>query len=179
MAEKERIFDPSTMKRGDCLIALPSSGVHSNGFSLIRQVFDLDRDPSLLFHWYEELGCTLGEELLTPTRIYVSQVLELAKEITIKGASHITGGGFYENIPRMIPSGLGAAINGESIRKKPIFSLIQNTGLVPEDDMYATFNMGVGMVLAINREDAERALSLIPDSWILGEVTESEGVVIA
>ncbi len=103
VAEKERIFDPTSIKSGgDYLLALPSSGgVHSNGFSLIRQVFDLDRDPSLLFHWYEELGCTLGEELLTPpTRIYVSQVLELAKEITIKGASHITGGGgFYENIP--------------------------------------------------------------------------------
>lgn len=179
VAEKERIFDPATIKSGDCLLALPSSGVHSNGFSLIRQVFDLDRDPSLLFHWYEELGCTLGEELLTPTRIYVSQVLELAQKITLKGASHITGGGFYENIPRMLPSGLGAAINAESIKKKPIFSLIQNTGLIPDEDMYATFNMGVGMVLVINREDAERALSLIPDSWVLGEVTDTAKVVIA
>ncbi|MDN5334665.1 phosphoribosylformylglycinamidine cyclo-ligase [Sphaerochaeta halotolerans] len=179
VTEKEKIFDPGTIKPGDCLLALPSSGVHSNGFSLIRQVFSLDADPSLLFHWYESLGCTLGEELLTPTRIYVSQVLALAKQITIKGASHITGGGFYENIPRMLPLGLGAAIKKESIKKKPIFSLIQSTGSIPDDDMYATFNMGVGMVLAIDKEDADFALSLIPDAWVLGEVTDSAKVVIA
>ncbi|MGE4453744.1 MAG: phosphoribosylformylglycinamidine cyclo-ligase [Sphaerochaeta sp.] len=179
VGEKQRLFDSSSLQKGDLLLALPSSGVHSNGFSLVRKVFSIDGNPSQLFHWYDELGCTLGEELLTPTRIYVHEVLTLAEHITIKGASHITGGGFYENIPRMLGPGLGVEIPRTNLTDIPIFSLIARVGSLEEETMFSVFNMGVGMVLAIAKEDVETAISLVPEAFILGEVTDSGKVVLS
>lgn len=179
IVEKDRIIDGRGVREGDRLIALPSSGVHSNGFSLIRKVFDLDRiskeeaeEPLALLE-----GRSLGESLLLPTRIYVKPLLSLMERVELKGLSHITGGGFYENIPRSIPDGLGARIRKRDVRVLPIFRLIEERGEIPERDMYNTFNMGVGMTLIVSREQEEKALSFLLDlglsAYPLGEIVSS------
>ena len=179
IVEKDRIIDGRGVREGDRLIALPSSGVHSNGFSLIRKVFDLDRiskeeaeEPLALLG-----GRSLGESLLFPTRIYVKPLLSLMERVELKGLSHITGGGFYENIPRSIPDGLGARIRKRDVRVLPIFRLIEERGEIPERDMYNTFNMGVGMTLIVSREQEEKALSLLLglglSAYSLGEIVSS------
>ncbi|ADY13972.1 phosphoribosylformylglycinamidine cyclo-ligase [Sphaerochaeta globosa] len=174
VVEKTKIFNNASIVEGDVLVALPSSGLHSNGFSLVRQIFNLDAKSENLSIFYPELGKTLGDELLTPTRIYVKDVLSLARSITIKGASHITGGGFFENIPRALPAGLGARIRKNDVRVLPVFSLLQRQGAVDERDMFNTFNMGVGMVLIVNKEEALQALGMVDGSYILGEVVASD-----
>jgi phosphoribosylformylglycinamidine cyclo-ligase len=181
VVDKEKIIDNGLTKPGDVVIALPSSGVHSNGFSLVRKVFDVENaDPKAPV---EALGgASLGETLLTPTRIYVKPVLALMKEITPKGLSHITGGGFYENIPRSIPDGLGAKIRKEDVRVLPIFKLIQERGGISEHDMFNTFNMGVGMSLTVAPEDAARAIGILQangvDAYVMGEIVPSEDKVV-
>ena len=167
--DKSRLFNRMHMRAGDVVLALPSSGVHSNGFSLVRKVLP---DRSL---YVEELGATLGEALLVPTKIYVKPVLALAERIEIKGASHITGGGFYENVPRCLPSGLSARIEKKAVRTPPIFDVIQKAGNVPERDMFNTFNMGVGMCLIVDKEDADTALSIVKDAYVLGELVKGDG----
>ena len=177
VVDKAKIIDNKTMKEGDVIIALPSSGVHSNGFSLVRKVFDIEnadiKKPLDALN-----GKSLGETLLTPTRIYVKPVLELLEKVTVKGISHITGGGFYENIPRSIPDGLGANIDKSSVKILPIFKLIQETGNISERDMFNTFNMGVGMSIVVAKEDAEKALESLKgsgeDAYIIGEIVKSE-----
>ena len=167
--DKSRLFNRMHMRAGDVVLALPSSGVHSNGFSLVRKVLP---DRSL---YVEELGATLGEALLVPTKIYVKPVLALAERIEVKGASHITGGGFYENVPRCLPSGLSARIEKKAVRTPPIFDVIQKAGNVPERDMFNTFNMGVGMCLIVDKEDADTALSIAKDAYVLGELVKGDG----
>jgi len=182
IADKDRIIDNSKMQEGDVIIALPSSGVHSNGFSLVRKVFDVENSD--ITSPVDELGGkSIGETLLTPTKIYVKPVLSLIEHIKVKGISHITGGGFYENIPRSIPKGLGAKIDKESIRILPIFKLIAQKGNISERDMFNTFNMGVGMSIVVSKEDAEKAISILKDNgedaYIIGEIIKSdEGVTI-
>ena len=167
--DKSRLFNRMHMRAGDVVLALPSSGVHSNGFSLVRKVLP---DRSL---YVEELGATLGEALLVPTKIYVKPVLALAERIEVKGASHITGGGFYENVPRCLPSGLSARIEKKAVRTPPIFDVIQKAGNVPERDMFNTFNMGVGMCLIVDKEDVDTALSVVKDAYVLGELVKGDG----
>ena len=167
--DKSRLFNRMHMRAGDVVLALPSSGVHSNGFSLVRKVLP---DRSL---YVEELGTTLGEALLVPTKIYVKPVLALAERIEVKGASHITGGGFYENVPRCLPSGLSARIEKKAVRTPPIFDVIQKAGNVPERDMFNTFNMGVGMCLIVDKEDVDTALSIVKDAYVLGELVKGDG----
>lgn len=176
IVDKAKMIDNSRMKAGDVIIALASSGVHSNGFSLVRKVFDVENAD--LTSPVERLGGkSLGEALLEPTRIYVKPVLALLKEADVKGISHITGGGFYENIPRSIPDGLGAKIERSRIRVLPIFDLIAEAGNVSERDMFNTYNMGVGMSIVVAPEDAEKALKILRDSgedaYIIGEIEES------
>ena len=176
IVDKEKMIDNSRMKAGDVIIALASSGVHSNGFSLVRKVFDVENAD--LTSPVERLGGkSLGEALLEPTRIYVKPVLALLKEADVKGISHITGGGFYENIPRSIPDGLGAKIDRSRIRVLPIFDLIAEAGNVSERDMFNTYNMGVGMSIVVAPEDAEKALKILrdygEDAYIIGEIEES------
>ena len=177
IVDKSRIIDHSTMQAGDVVIALPSSGVHSNGFSLVRKVFDVEH-ADLLSPVDELGGRSLGETLLTPTKIYVKPMLALLKEVRVKGISHITGGGFYENIPRSIPQGLGARIDRASVRVLPIFDLIQKRGGIGERDMFNTFNMGVGMSIVVAAEDAERALAILhangEDAYVIGAIEQSE-----
>lgn len=177
VVDKSRLFDNSTIEEGDLLVALPSSGVHSNSFSLVRKVFSLDSDPSSLARYEPSLGCTLGEALLEPTRLYVRPLLDLAKRVRVKAAAHITGGGLYENIPRCLPPGKVARIFLEDVRVHPIFSVIQQEGSIPLSDMYNTFNMGVGMVLVLDSEAAKAALSSIEGSYILGSIRNGEGGV--
>ena len=181
VVDKEKIIDNNLTKPDDVVIALPSSGVHSNGFSLVRKVFDVENAD--LKAPVEALGgASLGETLLTPTRIYVKPVLALMREITPKGLSHITGGGFYENIPRSIPDGLGARIRKEDVKVLPIFKLIQERGGISEHDMFNTFNMGVGMSLTVAPEDAARALEILQangvDAYVMGEIVPSEDKVV-
>ena len=181
IVDKSKVIDNSRMQAGDVMIALPSSGVHSNGFSLVRKVFDVEHCD--LKAPVEELhGASLGETLLAPTRIYVKPVLAVMKEVTIKGISHITGGGFYENMPRSIPKGLGVKIEKSAVRVPPIFSIIQKRGNISEHDMFNTFNMGVGMSVVVAKEDAERAVELFrangEDAYILGTIVESEDGVL-
>ena len=181
IVDKSKVIDNSKMQAGDVMIALPSSGVHSNGFSLVRKVFDVEHCD--LKAPVEELnGASLGETLLAPTRIYVKPVLAVMKEVTIKGISHITGGGFYENMPRSIPKGLGVKIEKSAVRVPPIFSLIQKRGNISEHDMFNTFNMGVGMSVVVAKEEAERAVELFKangeDAYILGTIVESEDGVL-
>ncbi len=172
--DKSKILDNAATKAGDALLALPSTGVHSNGFSLVRKVFDLDAHPENLDKRYDELGGTLGETLLTPTRVYVKPVLALLERVRVKGVSHITGGGFYENIPRSIPDGLAARIEKAAVKTPPIFELIQKTGGIPERDMFNTFNMGVGMTVTVPAADADKALDILRasgvDAYALGEI---------
>ena len=181
IVDKSKVIDNSKMQAGDVMIALPSSGVHSNGFSLVRKVFDVEHCD--LNAPVEELhGASLGETLLAPTRIYVKPVLAVMKEVTLKGISHITGGGFYENMPRSIPKGLGVKIEKSAVRVPPIFSLIQKRGNISEHDMFNTFNMGVGMSVVVAKEDAERAVELFKangeDAYLLGTIVESEDGVL-
>ena len=184
VADRAKLFDNSKIVSGDVIIALPSSGVHSNGFSLVRKAFNIDSDPSVLKKYSGELGCTLGEALLMPTKIYVKPVLALKEQVTIKGISHITGGGFYENIPRSLPEGISAKIDKAALRTPALFGLLQSAGDIPERDMFNTFNMGVGMCITVSRGEAERALRVLrangeTDAYILGEtVSGDEGVII-
>ena len=175
--DKDKIIDNNRMAAGDVVIALPSSGVHSNGFSLVRKVFDVEH-TDMKAPVAELGGASLGETLLTPTRIYVKPILALMKEITPKGLSHITGGGFYENIPRSIPDGLGAKIRKDDVRVLPIFKLIQARGGISEHDMFNTFNMGVGMSLVVAPEEADRALAILKengvDAYVMGEIVKSD-----
>ena len=180
VVDKDKILKPDTQKAGDVLIALPSSGVHSNGFSLVRKVFSVTAQN--LSRHCSELGTTLGEALLTPTKIYVKPVMALLKEVNVKAISHITGGGFYENIPRSLPKGISAKINKADVKVLPIFSLIQSVGNIPERDMFNTFNMGVGMCISVDKNDADKALEILKangeDAYILGELVNSdEGVI--
>lgn len=177
VVDKSKILDPSTMKAGDVVIALPSSGVHSNGFSLVRKVFDVENSD--IKSPREELGGkSVGETLLTPTKIYVKPVLALLEQVKVKGISHITGGGFYENIPRSIPDGLGAVIDRKNVKVLPIFDLIAKEGNISERDMFNTFNMGVGMSIVVAREDAEKAIEILKangeDAYVIGKIENSE-----
>ena len=175
IADREKMLDNAAAKAGDVLIALPSSGVHSNGFSLVRKVFGVgEKDITLPC---EALGgASIGETLLTPTRIYVKPVLALMETVAVKGVSHITGGGFYENIPRSIPEGLGVRIEKRAVRTPAIFDLIQKTGDIPERDMFNTFNMGVGMTVTVAAADADRAIDVLrasgEEAYFLGEVVQ-------
>ena len=178
--DKSRILDNSAMEPGDAIIALPSSGVHSNGFSLVRRVFDLEKRPEVLGQFHADLGCTLGQALLAPTKIYVKPVLAVLAELAVKGVSHITGGGFYENIPRSLKKGCCARIKKEDVRTPALFHHIQQAGEIPERDMFNTFNMGVGMTLIVAQKDAARALELLraagEDAYLLGQVAAGEGL---
>ena len=176
IVDKVRIVDNKTMRAGDVIIALPSSGVHSNGFSLVRKVFDVENAD--LKTPLPDLGNkSLGETLLTPTKIYVKPVLALLEKVKVKGISHITGGGFYENIPRSIPDGLGAVIERKSVRLLPIFDLIANVGGIGERDMFNTFNMGVGMSIVVAEKDVDNALGVLhvngEDAYVIGTIAES------
>ncbi len=181
VVDKKKIIDNNTMREGDVIIALPSSGVHSNGFSLVRKVFDIEH-ADLTSPVAELGGKSLGEALLEPTRIYVKPVLALLEKVNVKGISHITGGGFYENIPRSIPDGLCAKVSKSSIKIPPIFGLIQKTGNIPERDMFNTYNMGVGMSIVVSPEDAERSLEILKangeDAYIIGEIIRNEDKII-
>ena len=182
IVDRDKIVDKNSMKEGDVMIAIPSSGVHSNGFSLVRKVFDVEKAD--LTSPREELGGkSLGEALLTPTKIYVKPMLALFDSVKVKGVSHITGGGFYENMPRSIPKGLGVKIKKEDVRILPIFQLLQKTGNVAERDMFNTFNMGVGMSVVVAKEDVEKAIEILKkhgeDAYVIGEIIKSEdGVVL-
>ena len=180
IVDKGKIFDNSAIRPGDALIALPSSGPHSNGYSLIRKVFDVEKRD--LHQYSDELGMTIGEALLTPTTIYVKPVLKLAESVTVKGLSNITGGGFYENIPRSLPEGMAAKIDKAALRPLPVFGMLQKLGDIPERDMYNTFNMGVGMVATVAAEEADAALRILNNEGIaayaIGEVVASEERVI-
>ena len=181
IVDKSKIIDNNTMNEGDVVIALASSGVHSNGFSLVRKVFDIENADVTLP--CEELGGkSIGETLLTPTRLYVKSVLALIEKVNVKGISHITGGGFYENIPRSIPDGLGAKIEKSKVKILPIFELIQKVGNISEHDMFNTFNMGVGMSIVVPSEQAELALQILTengeDAYIIGEIVKSEDKII-
>ncbi len=182
LADKANMIDSSKLEEGDILIGLRSSGVHSNGFSLVRKVFGINEQT--INNIYPELDKPLGETLLTPTKIYVKPILALIKEVNVKAISHITGGGFYENIPRMLTDGFCAKINKVAVPVLPIFNVIQREGNISEHDMFNTFNMGVGMVTAVAKEDVEKALQVLKengeDAVVLGEVIKGEkGVVFA
>ena len=181
VVDAEKVIDNTKMKAGDVMLALPSSGVHSNGFSLVRKVFDVEH-CDLAAPVAELGGKGLGETLLTPTKIYVKPVLALLKEVEVKGISHITGGGFYENMPRSIPKGLGVKIRRADVKVLPIFGLIQKKGNVSEHDMFNTFNMGVGMSIVVAKEDVEKALSVLrangEEAYVLGEIVKSDDGVI-
>ena len=177
IVDKKRIINRETVRPGDVMLALPSTGVHSNGFSLVRKVFAIGNGGEN--RNYPELDKSLWETLLTPTKIYVKPVLALLKEIQPKAISHITGGGFYENIPRSLPEGCCAKIKKSDVRVLPIFDLIAREGSVPERDMFNTFNMGVGMTITVAREDADKALAILhqngePGAYVLGEIVAGE-----
>ena len=179
VVDKAKILDNSTMTEGDVVIALPSSGFHSNGFSLVRKVFGTDTDHVDLTSPVAELdGKSLGEALLAPTKIYVRPMLALFDAVRVKGVSHITGGGFYENIPRSIPAELGARIKKDAVRVPPVFGLLQKTGNIPERDMFNTFNMGVGMSVVVAAEDVDRALAVLrengEDAYVIGDIVKSD-----
>ncbi len=181
IVDRSQVIDKTSMKEGDVMIAIPSSGVHSNGFSLVRRVFDVEncdlRAP------LEELGGkSLGETLLTPTKIYVKPMLALMEQVKVKGISHITGGGFYENMPRSIPDGLGVKIKKADVRILPIFKLLQKVGNISEHDMFNTFNMGVGMSVVVAKEDVEATLRILrdngEDAYVIGEIIAGDKKVI-
>ncbi len=182
IVDKSKILDPSAIKAGDAIIGIASSGVHSNGFSLVRKVFDVNEENLKVY--YDELGTTLGEALLTPTRIYVKPVLDVISKLNVKGISHITGGGFYENIPRVLPEGVSAKINKNSYEVPAIFKLMQDKAGIPEHDMYNTFNMGIGMMLVVDKADADKAVEILKshgeNAFVIGETVDSdEGVIFA
>ena len=182
VVDKKKIIDNTKTQKGDVLIALASSGVHSNGFSLVRKVFDVENNKEITKPCEALDGKSIAEVLLTPTKIYVKSVLALLEKVNVKGISHITGGGFYENIPRSIPEGLTAKINKSAIKVLPIFDLIAKVGNIPERDMYNTFNMGVGMSITVPADEVDTALSILKeqgeDAYVIGEIVEgNEGVV--
>ena len=176
IVDKPKVVDHSSMKAGDVILALPSSGIHSNGYSLVRKVFNVEHANLNLY--CEELGQTLGEALLTPTVIYVKPVLACMDAVTVKGVSHITGGGFFENIPRCLPEGLTAKIEKAAVKTPPIFSMLQRMGNIPEHDMFNTYNMGVGMTVIVAKEDADKALAALQSqgcaAYVIGEIVESD-----
>ena len=176
IVDRDSVIDKENVEEGDIIIALPSSGVHSNGFSLVRKVFDIE-NADIRTPLAELDGKSLGEALLAPTKIYVKPMLALFEKVQVKAVSHITGGGFYENIPRSIPDGLCAKIKKDSVRVLPIFDLIAKTGEIPERDMFNTFNMGVGMSVVVSAEDAEKALAILKesgeDAYIMGEIVSA------
>lgn len=181
VVDKDKILNPDTQKAGDVMIAIKSSGVHSNGFSLVRKVFDVN-EKNLAVH-YDELGKTLGETLLTPTKIYVKAVMNLLDHVNVKAISHITGGGFFENIPRSLPKNISVHINRSDVQVLPIFDIIQKTGNIPEHDMFNTFNMGVGMTVVVDANDTDKAIAAIratgEEAYILGQLVDSdEGVIL-
>ena len=182
VVDKDKILNNKTIKKGDVIIGLASSGVHSNGFSLVRKVFDVENADIKTPR--EELGGkSIGETLLTPTKIYVKSMTALFEEVTVKAVSHITGGGFYENIPRSLPEGFTAKINKSALKILPIFDLIAKEGNIPERDMFNTFNMGVGMSIVVDKKDVEKSLEILKangeDAYVIGEIDESnERVVI-
>ena len=181
IVDAEKVVNNKSMKAGDVVIALPSSGVHSNGFSLVRKVFDVE-NADLKTPVAELGGKSVGETLLTPTKIYVKPMVALFEQVKVKGVSHITGGGFYENIPRSIPDGLGAKIDKSAVRILPIFELLAKVGNIPERDMFNTFNMGVGMSVVVAPEDADRAIEILKangeDAYIIGSIIESDEKII-
>ena len=183
IVDKKKIIDNTRMAAGDVVIALASTGIHSNGFSLCRKVFDIDNNPPELYTAREELGGkSVAEALLTPTKIYVKSVLALLEKVDVKGISHITGGGFYENIPRSIPDGLCAEIDKAAVKILPIFDLIAKTGNIPERDMFNTYNMGVGMSIVVPAAEAEAALEILKangeDAYVIGKIVSGEEKVI-
>ena len=183
IVDKKKILDNSRMAAGDVVIALASTGIHSNGFSLCRKVFNIDNNDPKLYVAREELGGkTVAETLLTPTKIYVKSILALLEKVDVKGISHITGGGFYENIPRSIPNGLCAKIDKSAVKVLPIFNMISSWGNVPERDMYNTYNMGVGMTVVVPAAEVETALAILKehdiDAYILGSIIKGEEKVI-
>lgn len=181
VVDKSKVLKKDTVKEGDVIIGLPSSGVHSNGFSLVRKVLDVENED-VKTPLPELGGKSIGETLLTPTKIYVKPMVKLFEEVTVKSVAHITGGGFYENIPRSLPKGFGVKIKRENIKVLPIFELIAERGNIPERDMFNTFNMGVGMTVIVAREDADKTLEVLKangeDAYVLGEVVSQEGVEI-
>lgn len=181
VVDKDKIIDNSAMRAGDVIIALPSSGVHSNGFSLVRKVFDVENNDIKLP--IDELGGkSIAETLLTPTKIYVKPVLALLDKVKVKGISHITGGGFYENIPRSVPTGLGADIERAAVKVLPIFDLIAKTGGISERDMFNTFNMGVGMSIVVAPEDVEKSLEIFKENgenaYVIGKIVKSDDKIV-
>ncbi len=183
IVDKKKILDNKKMKAGDVLIALASSGIHSNGFSLVRKVFDIDNNPASLYIPNESLGGkSIAETLLTPTKIYVKSVLALLEKVDVKGISHITGGGFYENIPRSLPKGLSAKIVKDSVKVLPIFDLIAKIGNISERDMYNTYNMGVGMSIVVSPEEVDTALEILrangEDAYVIGEIIDGDDGVV-
>ena len=181
--DKKKILDNTRMQEGDVVIALPSSGIHSNGFSLCRKVFDIDNNNPEIYVPREELGGkTIAETLLTPTKIYVKPVLALLEKVDVKGISHITGGGFYENIPRSIPDGLCARIDKAAVKILPIFDMIQKWGDIPERDMFNTYNMGVGMIIVVPAAQVDTALEILKangvDAYVIGDVIAGDEKVV-
>ena len=179
IVDKKKILDNKNMQAGDVVIALGSTGIHSNGFSLCRKVFDIDHNPPALYEKREDLGGkSVAEALLVPTRIYVKSVLALLEQVDVKGISHITGGGFYENIPRSIPDGLCAKIDKSKVRVLPIFQLLQKEGDIPERDMYNTYNMGVGMTVVVPADQAEKAIEVLKahgeEAYVIGEIVTGD-----
>ena len=184
IVDKKKILDNNKTEEGDVVIALASSGIHSNGFSLCRKVFDIDNNPDDLYVPCEELGGkSVAETLLTPTRIYVKSILALLQKVNVKGISHITGGGFYENIPRALPKGYTAKVTRSAVKVLPIFDLIAKRGNIPERDMFNTYNMGVGMSITVPANEVEMALEILKangeDAYVIGEIVKGdEGVII-
>ena len=183
IVDKKKIIDNTRMAAGDVVIGLASTGIHSNGFSLCRKVFNIDQNPDSLYVVREDLGGkSVAEALLVPTRIYVKSVLALLEQVDVKGISHITGGGFYENIPRSIPDGLGAKIDKSAVKVLPIFDVIAKEGNIPERDMFNTYNMGVGMSIVVPAAEVEKALEILTangeTAYVIGEIVESDEKVI-
>ncbi len=179
IVDKKKIIDNTRMAEGDVVIALASSGIHSNGFSLCRKVFNIDNNDPMLYEPCEELGGkTIGETLLTPTKIYVKSILKLLEEVDVKGISHITGGGFYENVPRSVPDGLCAKIDRSKVKVLPIFDVIAKVGNIPERDMFNTYNMGVGMCVTVPAAEADKALEILngmgEDAYVIGSIIKGE-----
>ncbi|WFA08812.1 phosphoribosylformylglycinamidine cyclo-ligase [Tissierella sp. Yu-01] len=182
VVDKQKIINGSTIEEGDIIIGLPSNGIHSNGYSLVRKLI-FEKENLDVNQYFEDLGCTLGEELLKPTRIYVYPIYDLIEKFNIKGLSHITGGGFFENIPRMLPDGLSAHIDCSKINTPPIFNLLQQWGNIDIDEMYSTFNMGVGIVLVVSKDDLKDIENYLIEKnekfYLLGEIEKGEmGVVL-
>ena len=181
VVDKSKILNNKTIKAGDVIIGIPSSGVHSNGFSLVRKVFDVENND-IKTPVAELCGKSIGETLLTPTKIYVKPMVNLFEKVTVKAVSHITGGGFYENIPRSLPTGFTAKIEKSAVKILPIFDLIAKTGNIPERDMFNTFNMGVGMSIVVDKNDADKTLEILKENgenaYIIGEIIESDERVV-